>query len=143
MPDNKQENYTYIGADTPIAQAALKATGQMMYTADLKLPHMLHAKVLFSPRPHARIRSIDTSRAEALPGVHAVISHLNTPNRYYNSCGEVLDDYMTEQLFSPVVRYVGDKVAAVAADLYLPRFFQCCIQESRITAARTVCNRIR
>lgn len=116
MPDNKQENLTYIGANTPIAQAALKATGQMMYTADLKLPHMLYAKVLFSPRPHARIRSIDTSRAEALPGVHAVISHLNTPNRYYNSCGEVLDDYMTEQLFSPVVRYVGDKVVAVAAD---------------------------
>ena len=116
MPDNKQQDYTYIGANTPIAQAALKATGQMMYTADMKLPHMLHAKVLFSPRPHARIRSIDTARAEALPGVHAVVTHKNTPNRYYNSCGEVLDDFMTEQLFSPVVRYVGDKVAAVAAD---------------------------
>ena len=116
MPDNKQQDYTYIGANTPIAQAALKATGQMMYTADMKLPHMLHAKVLFSSRPHARIRSIDTARAEALPGVHAVVTHKNTPNRYYNSCGEVLDDFMTEQLFSPVVRYVGDKVAAVAAD---------------------------
>ncbi|MEA4871140.1 MAG: molybdopterin cofactor-binding domain-containing protein [Christensenella sp.] len=116
MPDNKQQEYSYIGVKTPIAQAALKATGQMMYTADMKLPHMLYAKVLFSPRPHARIRSIDTSRAEALPGVHAVVTHKNTPNRYYNSCGEVLDDYMTEQLFSPVVRYVGDKVAAVAAD---------------------------
>ena len=52
MPDQQQN---YIGANVPIAQAALKATGQMMYTADLKLPHMLHAKVLFSPRPHARI----------------------------------------------------------------------------------------
>ena len=113
MPDQQQN---YIGANIPIAQAALKATGQMMYTADMKLPHMLHAKVLFSPRPHARIVHIDTSRAEALPGVRAVISHLNTPNRYYNSCGEVLNEFMTEQLFSPVVRYVGDKVAAVAAD---------------------------
>jgi CO/xanthine dehydrogenase Mo-binding subunit len=113
MPDQQQN---YIGANVPIAQAALKATGQMMYTADMKLPHMLHAKVLFSPRPHARIVRIDTSRAEALPGVHAVISHLNTPTRYYNSCGEVLNEFMTEQLFSPVVRYVGDKVAAVAAD---------------------------
>lgn len=113
MPDQQQN---YIGANIPIAQAALKATGQMMYTADMKLPHMLHAKVLFSPRPHARIVKIDTSRAEALPGVRAVISHLNTPNRYYNSCGEVLNEFMTEQLFSPVVRYVGDKVAAVAAD---------------------------
>ncbi|HWQ96817.1 MAG TPA: molybdopterin cofactor-binding domain-containing protein [Clostridia bacterium] len=113
MPDQQQN---YIGANVPIAQAALKATGQMMYTADMKLPHMLHAKVLFSPRPHARIVRIDTSRAEALPGVHAVITHLNTPTRYYNSCGEVLNEFMTEQLFSPVVRYVGDKVAAVAAD---------------------------
>jgi len=116
MPDQTQQQFQYIGANIPIAQAALKATGQMMYTADMKLPHMLHAKVLFSTRPHARILSIDTSRAEALPGVHAVISHKNTPNRYFNSCGEVLDEYMTEQLFSPVVRYVGDKVAAVAAD---------------------------
>lgn len=116
MPDKQEQSYTYIGANTPIAQAALKATGQLLYAADLQLPHMLHAKVLFSTRPHARIRAIDTSRAEALPGVHAVITHLNTPSRYYNSCGEVLDDYMTEQLFSPVVRYVGDKVAAVAAD---------------------------
>ena len=116
MPDKQQKDFTYIGANTPIAQAALKATGQMMYTADMKLPHMLHAKVLFSTRPHARIRSIDTTRAEALPGVHAIVTHKNTPNRYYNSCGEVLDNYMTEQLFSPVVRYVGDKVAAVAAD---------------------------
>ena len=116
MADQTQQEHPYIGANVPIAQAALKATGQMIYTADMKLPHMLHAKVLFSPRPHARILSIDTTRAEALSGVHAVITHKNTPNRYYNSCGEVLNEYMTEQLFSPVVRYVGDKVAAVAAD---------------------------
>ncbi len=116
MPDQTQQEHPYIGANVPIAQAALKATGQMMYTADMKLPHMLHAKVLFSTRPHARIVNIDTTRAEALPGVRAVITHKNTPNRYYNSCGEVLNEFMTEQLFSPVVRYVGDKVAAVAAD---------------------------
>lgn len=116
MANNGEQSYQYIGVGTPIAQAALKATGQMIYTADLKLPHMLHAKVLFSSRPHARIRAIDTSRAEALPGVHAVVCCNNTPDRYYNSCGEVLDDFMTEQLFPPVVRYVGDKVAAVAAD---------------------------
>lgn len=116
MADQTKQEHPYIGANVPIAQAALKATGQMIYTADMKLPHMLHAKVLFSPRPHARIVNIDTTRAEALPGVHAVITHKNTPNRYYNSCGEVLNEYMTEQLFSPIVRYVGDKVAAVAAD---------------------------
>ena len=72
MPDNHLKDYTYIGANTPIAQAALKATGQMMYTADMKLPHMLHAKVLFSTHPHARIRSIDTTAALEAPGVVAI-----------------------------------------------------------------------
>lgn len=116
MDNRPEETYRYIGVDTPVAHAALKATGQMVYTADMKLPHMLHAKVLFCKRPHARIVSIDTSRAETLPGVHAVVCCKNTPQRYYNSCGEVLDEFWTEQLFPSVVRYVGDRVAAVAAD---------------------------
>ena len=116
MDEQKHNDYQYIGKKTPISQAALKATGQLIYTADMQLPHMLHAKVLFSPKPHARIVSIDTSRAEALPGVHAVVSRFNTPECWFNSCGEVLGEYMTEQLFPAVVRYVGDKVAAVAAD---------------------------
>lgn len=105
-----------IGKDIPIRDAAVKATGQLKYTADLEFPRMLHAKVLFSPVAHARIKKIDTSRAEALQGVHAVVTYLNAPDTVYNSCGEEIDGDKTERIFDDTVRYVGDKVAAVAAD---------------------------
>ena len=51
-----------------------KLTGEAKYTADLKLPGMLHAKVLSSPHPHADVVSIDASVAEAMPGVHALFT---------------------------------------------------------------------
>ena len=54
-----------IGQSIPVRDAAMKVTGQFKYTADLEFPGMLHAKILFSPVPHARIKKIDTSRAEA------------------------------------------------------------------------------
>ncbi len=62
-----------IGSSVPVRDAALKVTGQMRYVADMKLPGMLYAKILYSPVPHARIKSIDTSAAEALEGVEAVV----------------------------------------------------------------------
>ena len=61
--------YTVIGKPRPIGDAALKVTGQKIYVGDMELPGMLYAKVLLSTVPHARIKSIDTSAAEALPGV--------------------------------------------------------------------------
>ena len=67
--------YTVIGKPRPIGDAALKVTGQKIYVGDMELPGMLYAKVLLSTVPHARIKSIDTSAAEALPGVKAG-SHL-------------------------------------------------------------------
>ena len=104
-----------IGKRIPIRDAALKATGQLKYVADMKLPQMLHAKILFSPVAHAKIKSIDVSRAEMLPGVKAVVYYKNAPKVYYNSCGEVIDQYHTELVFDDTVRFVGDRVAAVAA----------------------------
>ena len=50
-----------IGQSIPVRDAAMKVTGQFKYTADLEFPGMLHAKILFSPVPHARIKKIDTS----------------------------------------------------------------------------------
>lgn len=105
-----------IGQNIPVRDAAMKVTGQLKYTADLEFPGMLHAKILFSPVPHARIKRIDTSRAEALEGVHGVVCYLNSPDTKYNSCGEEIDGHKTERVFDDTVRYVGDKVAAVAAD---------------------------
>ena len=65
-----------IGTDMPVRDAALKVTGQFKYVGDMTLPHMLHAKVLFSPVAHARIKSIDTSQAEQLEGVRAVAGRM-------------------------------------------------------------------
>src|SRR3954451_13328495 len=63
-----------IGASVPRVEGAAKVTGGATYTADVKLPVMLWAKVLRSPSPHARIVSIDTSAARQVPGVVAVLT---------------------------------------------------------------------
>ncbi|MDR1800686.1 MAG: xanthine dehydrogenase family protein molybdopterin-binding subunit [Lachnospiraceae bacterium] len=105
-----------IGKSFPIDDAALKATGELSYVDDIKMPGMLHAKVLFSPVAHAKIKSIDTSAVKALPGVRAIVSYQNTPRVYYNSSGETIDVFKTECVFDDTVRFIGDKVAAVAAD---------------------------
>lgn len=104
-----------IGKGVPVQDALMKVTGRTQYAADMKLPNMLHAKILFSPRPHARIISIDTSEAEAMPGVKAVVCYKNAPQIHFNSNGEDMDHMKNELLFESVVRYVGDRVAAVAA----------------------------
>ncbi|MEE1159458.1 MAG: hypothetical protein UHS51_08545, partial [Atopobiaceae bacterium] len=64
-----------IGKPTPVFDARLKVSGQLQYVDDMKLPGMLHAKILLSTHAHANIVSIDTSAAEALPGVRAVITY--------------------------------------------------------------------
>ncbi len=72
--ENAAARYKIIGT-RPVAQDAVeKATGRAAYTGDIKLPRMIHGKILRSPHAHARILSIDTSRAEALPGVMAVVT---------------------------------------------------------------------
>jgi len=87
------------------------ATGQAVYTDDIQLPGMLHAKLLRSPHAHARIRRIDTSRAEALPGVHAVMTGRELPTRY----GVIPWTPDETALAVDTVRFIGDEVAAVAA----------------------------
>jgi CO/xanthine dehydrogenase Mo-binding subunit len=83
-----------------------KVSGRAKYAGDIRLPGQLFARVLRSPLPHARIRSIDTARAAQLAGVHAVISS-----------GSVdVDWYDKSKLFDRSVRFVGDEVAAVAAE---------------------------
>ena len=107
----QRKNFAVLGKSVPLVDAFEKVTGQLKYAGDLSIPGMLHAKVLRSPYSHARILSIDTSQAEALPGVCAVITHRNIPDKewlcgYLNFFGKVMDC---------VVRYVGEEVAAVAA----------------------------
>src|SRR5260370_6382057 len=90
-----------------------KVTGAARYTFDVTLPGIVHAKVLRSPHPHARVVAIDASRAEALPGVVAVVTGadaIKLPDPYY---GVAIRDQPV--LAIDKVRYVGDMVAAVAA----------------------------
>ncbi|MDE3112061.1 MAG: xanthine dehydrogenase family protein molybdopterin-binding subunit [Chloroflexota bacterium] len=88
-------------------EGAAKVTGRARYTHDVRLPGMLHARILRSPHPRARVRHVDPSRALALPGVRAVLHRFNTPKTAFR--GE-------ETIFREEVRFVGDEVAAVAAD---------------------------
>ena len=84
-----------------------KLTGEARYTADLKLPGMLHGKVLRSPQPHAEVLGIDTTAARALPGVHAIVTPFDAPQ------GRLAPDML---VLDTRVRFVGDEVAAVAAE---------------------------
>ena len=88
-------------------EGADKVTGRARYAADVRLPGLLHARIVRSPYPHARIRRIDASRAERLPGVHAVLSSANSPSIGWHE---------ESRLFDRTVRYIGDEVAAVAAE---------------------------
>lgn len=112
------EDYSYVGNKYPIRDAALKVTGELKYVGDMKLPNMLYAKMLFSPVAHARIKKIDTSKAEALTGVKAVATYLNSPRVPYNSAMRFYEHDIpsVEYIFDDTVRFVGDRVAAVAAE---------------------------
>jgi len=102
--------YSYVGKGIPRIDAFEKVTGTALYTADMKLKGMLHAKLLKSPRPHAKIVKIDTSEAEKLPGVRAILTGEEAPYKL----GIYISD--KEPLARGKVRYVGEAVAAVAAD---------------------------
>lgn len=99
----------YVGQSVPMVDARLKATGSARYTSDLTFPNMLWAGLLRSPHPHARILNIDTSLAQRLPGVKAVITGRETPMYFGVSKSD------QTPLARDKVRHVGDAVAAVAA----------------------------
>ncbi len=102
---------TSLGKSYPRVDAADKVSGRMQYASAIYLPGMLMCKVLKSPKPHARIVRIDTSRAEQLPGVRAIITGPDVPDAYFGN-GAVHDKRI---LARDKVRYMGEPVAAVAA----------------------------
>lgn len=89
------------------------ATGQALYTSDLRIPGMLEGKVLRSPYPHARIISLNTQKAEALPGVLGVVTANDTPKKRYLYLGIDYADRLP--LADSKVRFTGEEVAAVVA----------------------------
>lgn len=107
----REEDFSVVGTRHRRIDGLDKSTGRAVYTDDIALPGMLHGKILRSPHPHARIVSIDTSRAEALEGVHAVVTGRDMPVKY----GIIPWTRDEEPLCVERVRYIGDAVAAVAA----------------------------
>jgi CO/xanthine dehydrogenase Mo-binding subunit len=99
-----------IGRSYPRVDAREKVTGRAVYTYDMAFPGMLYGKLLRSPYPHARIVSLDTARAKRAPGVLAVITNADVPQKKFGAF--VQDEYA---LAKDRVRYVGDPVAAIAA----------------------------
>jgi CO/xanthine dehydrogenase Mo-binding subunit len=100
-----------IGAPVGRIEGPEKVTGRTLFAADVALPGMLWGRILRSPYPHARIRRIDASAAWRVPGVRAVVTGQDVPGHYM---GKVLRDMPV--LCWDRVRYVGDRVAAVAAE---------------------------
>ncbi|MEK7849694.1 MAG: molybdopterin cofactor-binding domain-containing protein [Candidatus Omnitrophota bacterium] len=105
-----------VGKSVPRIDARQKATGEAVYAFDLKLPGMLVGKMLRSPYPHARILNIDTSKAEKLEGVAAVITAEDTFKIKFGSNEFFFPNTVDQMaLESEKVRYIGDEIAAVAA----------------------------
>lgn len=108
------EELSVIGKRLPRVDAIEKVKGVAKYTSDMVIPGMLFGKILRSPHAHARILKVDTSRAEKLPGVKAVITAQDAPGIKYLYVGPQFQDKYI--LAADKVRYVGDEVAAVAAE---------------------------
>jgi 4-hydroxybenzoyl-CoA reductase alpha subunit len=109
------EELSFVGKSVPRKDGAEKATGKALYTVDMVLPGMLWGKILRSPYPHAKILRIDTTRAERLPGVKAVITGKDTlgiKHGFVETPRYAPDQY---PLAMDRVRYIGEEVAAVAA----------------------------
>jgi CO/xanthine dehydrogenase Mo-binding subunit len=100
-----------IGTSVPRIEGPDKVTGRAKYAGDVDLPGMLWGKILRSTVSHGRIRRIDASKAWTVPGVRAVVTGVEEPGHYF---GKILRDMPV--LCWDRVRYVGDRVAAVAAD---------------------------
>ena len=107
-----------VGKPEPKVDAVKLAAGKPVFTDDYEMRGMLHAAMLTSPHAHARIKAINTSKADSLPGVHAVLTYRDVPRVLYASGGQ---SYPNPHPYDQVsldnkVRHVGDRVAVVAAE---------------------------
>jgi len=111
MAASPKQRFDVIGRPRRRVDGRAKVVGQTRFADDIMLPRMLHAKLLRSPHPHAVIEFIDTSKAQARPGVHLVLTGKDFPITF-----GILPVTQDEYPLAPErVRYVGDPVAAVIA----------------------------
>ena len=108
-----------IGQSVRRIDAEGKVTGKTLYPGDINLPNQAYMKILFAHRPHAVIRKLDTSQAEALPGVIAIFTARDVP---VNEYGLIMPDQPvlcgpgSSKPYADRVRFVGDQVAAIVAE---------------------------
>src|SRR5210317_2412892 len=100
----------YIGKRLRKKDGREKVTGRAIYGQDLVLPRMLYGKILYSPYPHAKIRSIDTGKARRVPGVRVILTGDDIPDI---RIGFIKDN---TPINKGIVRWAGDEIAAVAAE---------------------------
>lgn len=112
LGEDEPADGAFIGANVRRLDAPSKVSGALKYAGDMVMPHMLHMAVLRSPHAHARIASIDTSEAEAMPGVEGVITCADVPG--VDNFGVFVHDQPV--MARGKVRYVGEQVAAVASE---------------------------
>jgi CO/xanthine dehydrogenase Mo-binding subunit len=108
-----------VGQSVTRIDARAKVTGEAKYPGDFVMEDMLHAKILFAGRPHARVLSIDSAEAEEMPGVVAVFTAADVPvNEYGLQTPDqpVLCGPGSDRPDADVVRFVGDQVALVVAE---------------------------
>ncbi len=120
MSDENQRmtSHTTIGKSLPRVDARGKVTGEAPYSGDLTMPNMLYMKLLFAGRPHACVKSIDTSQAEVAPGVAAIYTAKDMPVNEYGLQWQdqpVLCGPGSSKPGTDVVRFIGDQIAAVVA----------------------------
>ncbi len=113
--------FEIIGKSPPRKDARAKVTGEARYAGDYFIPDMLVGKILRSPHAHARVKAIDTTGAEALPGVEAVLTYRNVPQNLYPTAGHPYSlepergDVADKTILTGKARFVGDEIAAVVA----------------------------
>ena len=107
-----------VGRSLPAPASLAVVSGRAAYTFDCTIPGLLHLKVLRAPHAHARILHIDRAAALAVPGVVAVLTHEDAPRRRFSTGRHEnpLDDAADTALLDPVIRFQGQRVAAVVAE---------------------------
>jgi len=113
-------HYKVVGKVTPKNDAIQLVRADDAFTEDYVAPDALHIYVLKSPYPHAEILDIDTSEAEKMDGVEFILTHKNSPKTFYTQAGQSYPEPSPydQQVIPKKVRFVGDRVAAVAARTY-------------------------
>jgi 4-hydroxybenzoyl-CoA reductase subunit alpha len=112
QPQKSAMDLSVVGKRLPKLDAPEKATGRAIYTDDIVLPNMIYGKLLLSPLPHAKIKSINTQKAKVLPGVKLILTGADVTDLTYGTSPPRYDENV---LAKDKVRYVGDVIAAVAA----------------------------